>query len=154
MKKTLLSLSIIMTVFFLCSCQLSDYNKQKPTNFYYTKSLHTEFIANSTGKVSLFDTNLHKEVDITSEGFRTIEDFIENLKQENFIEKPEDLPESPPYKMFISFNDTKYVIDIFNDDLISIHPWDAIYTEDYMNCNNIYRANNLFKLCKYILGEN
>ena len=153
MKKRLSLLFLLFTFLFITSCQVMDYNKKKPNDFFYTKELYNKIISSKDIKVYLFESNLHKEIDVTAEGVDTIKSFIENLKDESFITKTEDMDYETPYKFFIDMDGDRYVIKIYNDDLVSIHPWDGIYTPDYINSSKVYKAYNLQKFAKYILKQ-
>ncbi|WP_027632374.1 DUF4883 family protein [Clostridium hydrogeniformans] len=153
MNKKLSLLFLLFTFLFITSCEVVDYNKKKPNNFFYTKDLYNKVTSSENVKVLLFETNLHKEIDVTTEGVDTVKNFIENLKNESFISKPEDLSEEAPYKFFVDIDEDRYVINVYDDASVSLHPWDGVYSPDYINTSKVYKAYNLHKFSKYILKK-
>lgn len=139
-----------MLIFSGCESQLISYNEKKPNIYFYTQNLCSLIDKSDDFSVILFQSDLHKQVDITKEAVPLLKNFINDIKADNFMERPEDIPEVPPYKLFITINDTKYVINIYNDSILSIHTWDGIFKEDFLTMKDVHTAYNLYGLCKYI----
>lgn len=155
-KKYLFTLIIILLI-SLSGCKKewidSPVKNKKPTTFYYTAQL-SEFINENTVEVTLFETNLNKDVEVSKENKETLYKFISNLKKENFLSPKEDLSKKPKYKLFIKLNnEKKYVINIFDEIHISVHPWDGVYLMDNITMEGIPTAYNLYKLCEFILNK-
>lgn len=153
-KYSLIFICIILSIFFT-SCLKQAPNmpvvKKKPNNFYYTSELYKNLKKDDAYSIKLFETNLYKEVEVSKENNETLNNFISSLKTENFISKPEVLKEKPEFQLFIKANDEKYVINIYDEKYISIHPWDGVFSMDYINMEDIHKAYNLYGFCKYIL---
>ena len=76
-------------------------------------------------------------------------EFIDALKSDNYnIDFQEDL--NAEYKIIIEFSNSKYVINAYNDKLITIHPWDGVYPEDIISMEGVPDYYNLYKYCEYI----
>ncbi len=152
MRKKLFLVRIIFIMLLLegCNFQLISYNEKKTNNFFYTKELLTSMKEDSDFTVSLFQSNLHKELDITKDALPVLKGFMEDLNKDSFVDAPKDLPPTAPYRLFITFKNQKYIINVFNEDIVSIHPWDGVFKEDFITMKNIHRAYNLYGLCKYI----
>lgn len=112
---------------------MSDLSTEKPTEIY-----------------ALY-MNFYKEKDFDHEDLSIFSDFFNSLKNDSFIEKPADLPEKPLYKIFVSFSENKYIINLYNENFISIYPFDGDYKMDYINTSKMYKAYNLYGLCKYLI---
>lgn len=147
---------LICLLFNGCKINYSEYPKisEKSNINYYTLLLASELNDNDNYNVSLLETNLYKEVSIDKDAKDTIINFLSSLEANNFIKLKEELKTSPEYKFFIKANSNKYIINVYNENLISIHPWDGTYNEDFITMNNIPKAYNLYGLCKYILNKN
>lgn len=151
-KKFLLIELLLFTVLIFsgCNAQLIYYNEKKPNIYYYTQNLCSLIDKTDNFSVVLFQSDLHKQIDVTKDAVPVLKNFINDIKAEDFIEKPDNLPEIPPYKLFINIGDTKYVVNIYNDSILSIHTWDGIFKEDFLTMENVHAAYNLYGLCKYI----
>jgi hypothetical protein len=154
MKKcTLLLLTLILTLSTLCGCGIKaedmPITRKKPNNFYYTNLLANSLISNSNIKVTMYELNLHKEKETNADDLDSIVTFFKALSPKNFINKPSDLPQKPKYKIFIAIDNQKHTINVYNEKYITIHPWDGIYSEDYIDISNINARYNIYELCKY-----
>lgn len=148
-KKSFIYLLLIIFPFSFLSCKV-DFQRKKPTNYYYTNLLGKSLTLQDANKAVVVEMNFNKEKVVPKEDIETIKNLIRNLKKSNFIEKPKELPAKPAYKILLSFKDDKYVINIYNDRFLSIHPWDGTHPMDYIDMNNIEISQNLFYICKYI----
>ncbi len=148
---------IILCSIVFTGCTSKTYNmiimNKKPSKFYYTSELCKELNETKGFTASIFQVNLHKEVPILKEDLSTIENFFTNLNTENFIDKPEGIKEKPQYKIFIESNNEKFVVNVYDEKYISIHPWDGTFEMDYIDMSDVYKAYNLYGFCKYILKE-
>lgn len=123
----------------------------KPSLFYYTNILSKELKQENSYLCIAMDTNFYKEHTLALEDKKTIGNFINNLHKENFINKPKDLPKKPFYKLYFTFKNSKYLMDIYNENYAALYPWDGNYEKDYINMSNIPAAYNLYSLCKYMI---
>jgi hypothetical protein len=161
MRKFLLVLIVILTGSFLlagCSLKLGSYTinnfhvtKEKPSTSFYTDNLVGSVLTDNALKISMLDMNFYKEKELQKEDLDLTKNFFSSLKSSNFIEKPKDLPANPQFKFFVSSSKEKYVINIFDDKYISIHPWDGTYSMDYIDMQGTQPLHNLYGLCKYIM---
>ncbi|WP_234121496.1 DUF4883 family protein [Clostridium hydrogenum] len=150
--KKLLAATLIITCLFTTGCTSIDLlHKTKPCAFYYTNCLLKSFHTEKNVKASLIDTSYYKNHDLTLDEINQTMDFLNKLSKNNFIKKPTNLPSKPLYRMFYSFSNAKYVIDVFNKDYISIYPWDGDFEKDYLNISNIPASCNLYNLCEYAI---
>lgn len=155
-KKYLFTLLIILLI-SLSGCKKewidSPIKNKKPTGFYYTAQL-SQFINENDVEITLFETNLNKDVEVSKGNKETLYKFISSLKKENFLSPKEDLSQKPKYKLFIKLhNEKKYVINIYDETHISLHPWDGIFSMDNITMQDIPKAYNLYNLCEFILNK-
>ncbi|MDD6796459.1 MAG: DUF4883 family protein [Clostridiaceae bacterium] len=155
MKKIKVIIVLLMTCLLL-SCDLSKpeylHWDSKKNNYYYTNELYSK-LNNNNFSIKVFDTNLYKNIEVNESENKIVENFIHSLTHENFQEDglPQDIE---PYQLRISFEDgSKYIINVYSYDIISLYPWDGNYKEDIINMTNIPQKYNLYDFCKHIDKE-
>jgi len=155
LKKIKFIFIIVILLFTLngCSFQNPKYINlsSKPSNHYYTDELENKILNNETFTLYVFDTNLYKEIEVSSEENTIIENFISALVDDNYSDDPIDINES--FRLKIVFNDDKYLIKIFNDSIVSISPWDGNYKEDVISIKDLPLRYNLFDFCNHIANK-
>ncbi|MCB2292493.1 DUF4883 family protein [Clostridium algoriphilum] len=127
--------------------------KNKPTNYYYTKLLMKDLSLEKPVELYTLYMNFYKKKDFSKDDLSTFIQFFNSLNNDSFIAKPPNLPAKPLYKIFLTFSVNKYVINIYNENVISIYPWDGDYSMDYIDTSKMYKAYNLFGLCKYLIPK-
>ena len=123
---------------------------KKPSDNYYTSSLYDKFLENNNYSVSIFDTNLYKNIQVSDDEKKVIENFIKSLSDKDF--QTSDINDTQePYRIKILFSDgSKYVIKVFNNKNVSIFPWDGCYSEDYVNIEDVPLGYNLYDFCNHV----
>jgi hypothetical protein len=148
------ALLIIAILFVGCNYNFSNINfkRSKPNNFYYTNILAKDLTLESSYKCTILNTNFYSEKKLSKENVYTIKSMLRSLNKNNFITKPADLPNKPTYKIFLTFNKEKFVINVYNEKFICIYPWDGDFPMDYIDMTGIPVSQNLYKLAKYIFN--
>lgn len=153
-------ISIIICVFFslnLIGCSYkfnkSIFTKNKRSNYYYTNLLMKDLSQQDPIELYTLYMNFYKKKDFSKEDLSTFTEFFNSLNNDSFVAKPANLPSKPIYKVFLKFSKNKYVINVYNENLISIYPWDGDYSMDYINTSKMYKAYNLYGLCKYLIPK-
>lgn len=131
----------------------SIFSKGKPNNFYYTNLLMKDLSLENPTELYALYMNFYKKKDFAKDDLAIFSDFFNSLTNDNFIEKPADLPDKPLYKIFVTFKENKYIINIYNENFLSIYPWDGSYNMDYIDTSKMYKAYNLHGLCKYLIPK-
>lgn len=153
MKKLSFLLLILLSIFFISSCNMNNYipisNKKKPNNHYYTAMLLHSTESKKIIRVRILQMNFYSCKEMSENDILSLKEFVKGLRLNNFIEKPKDINSRPLYKVFIDFNNGTYVINVYNERYISVQPYDGDFPMDYINMNNIYPSYNIFNLCKY-----
>ena len=158
MKKYLYILSLIILLVIASGCNI-NYNEYpslgtKPSYDFYTTSLTSLLSKEDNFQVMLLETNYSTELDVNTIGKDTLRDFFNNLSENSFITDEKiltDLPNKPIYKLYLNTHEEKYVINIFSEDIVSIHPWDGLFQQDYITMTYTPKAYNLYGLCNYLL---
>jgi len=104
---------------------------------------------NDSYTIKIFDLNVYKYYDVNEEEHSILPEFIDSLNDENYGAVVEE-GLSPEYKLLLEFSDVKYIINAYNDKLISIYPWDGVYDEDTISMEGVSDYYNLYKFCEYI----
>lgn len=155
MKKLNFIFIIILLIFTLngCSFQNSRYINfsTKPNNHYYTDELKNRILNNENFTLYVFDTNLYKEIEVPSEENDIIENFLSALVNDNYSEDQIDVEE--PFRLKVVFYDDKYLINVFNDSIVSISPWDGNYKEDVISIKDLPLRYNLLDFCNHIANK-
>lgn len=148
------TLFIITILFTGCNYNFSNikFQKTKPNNFYYTNALAKDLTLEPTYKCVILNTNFYNEKELSKENADTIKAMLKSLNKNNFISKPTDLAEKPSYKMFLTFNKEKFVINIYNEKYLSIYPWDGNFPMDYIDMTGVPASQNLYSLAKYVFN--
>lgn len=127
--------------------------KNKPSSYYYTNLLMKDLSLEKPTELYALYMNFYKKKDFSVEDLSTFTEFFNSLNNDSFIQKPANLSNKPIYKIFLTFSVNKYIINVYNENLISIYPWDGDYSMDYLDTNKMYKAYNLYGLCKYLIPE-
>ena len=127
--------------------------KSKPSNYYYSNLIMKDLAVEKPVELYALYMNFYKKEDFSEEDLTTFSDFFNSLNNDNFIEKPANLPAKPLYKIFLEFSENKYMINVYNENVISIYPWDGSYNMDYIDTSKMYKAYNLYGLCKYLIPK-
>jgi hypothetical protein len=155
MKKFLLWSSILlMFVFTLSGCKIKStdlpFIGKKPNPYYYTNLLANRLLEDTKSSGVILETNLHKEKNLTADSLDTLKNFFKAIKTANFIDKPEELPNKPKYRIYLKVKGERYIINVYNERYLSVHPWDGVYPMDYIDMKDVAVSYNLNNLCKYI----
>jgi len=129
------------------------FNKSKPTNYYYTKLLMKDLSLKPPTELYALYMNFYKKKDFSKDDLTTFSQFFNSLTNASFIAKPAGLPAKPLYKIFLTFSENKYVINIYDEKFISIYPWDGDFDMDYIDISKMFKAYNLYGLCKYLIPD-
>ncbi|GAA0178518.1 DUF4883 family protein [Clostridium sediminicola] len=151
MKKGSLIILISISIFFIFFLVNKELHKKKTYDFYYTNLLAKNLTFYEDADIKALNINFYKTKELSEDDIDTIKDFMKKISQNSFSKKPVDLPESPVYKLFFTFdNGEKYVINVYSSKYISVFPWDGDLSMDYANMSNVPTRYNIYNLCKYI----
>lgn len=155
MKKLKLII-LLLLIIILQGCGLRDpkymHLESKATPNFYTNEVYGKILSDEDFSLEVFNTNMYKSIPVSDTENEIIENFIHSLSTEDY--KEGDIPtDREPYQIRINFSDKKYIIKVFNSNLVTLYPWDGNYQEDIISMNNIPIHNNLYDFCKHIENE-
>lgn len=151
--KKLLSVIILFLItlpLFSCDVQNAKYINftSKPSSHYYTDKLRNRILNDDHYDLYVFDTNLYKEIPVENSENVIIENFLNSLTEDDYIDEP--IKDKEPYRIKIVFKDDKYLLRVYNASLVSISPWDGTYKEDTVSMDNVPLRYNLTDFCNHI----
>jgi hypothetical protein len=78
---------------------------------------------------------------------------FKSLNGKNFISRPNKLPAKPAYKILLIFKQQKLLVNVYNQQYISVYPWDGEYPMDYIITSKIPISLNLYNLGNYMFKQ-
>lgn len=155
-KKFLLPLLLLLVLSLNgCISQNSKYINftSKPNNHYYTDELKNKILNNEKFSLSVFDTNLYKEIPVNKDEFVIIDNFLTSISSDNYLQYDSKPDAKEIYRITISFDDFKYLIRVYDSSIVAISPWDGNYQEDLISMENIPLRYNLLDFCNHIQNK-
>ena len=153
MKKFISIIITIIIAYLFTSCTFNESQyiipKAKPKVNYYTEEIKNKIENNEEYTIKVFDLNLYKYYEVDKDEHSILPEFLDSLKDDNYSTTLKEII-TPEYKIIIEFTNSKYVINTINDKLMTIHPWDGVYTEDVISIEDTPDYYNLYKYCEYI----
>ncbi|ADL51424.1 DUF4883 family protein [Clostridium cellulovorans] len=148
--KRLLSLCLCLML-VLTGCKNTVVDDKKPSCNYYTNLFIQNMNTNKIKSISVYETNYSKDKVLNTELYYIIKNLFDSLKKENFLDEPMYTPENPVYRYYITFsNDKTFVIDVYNENYLTLYPWDGKYQKDFIDISNAPKSYNLHGLSKYL----
>ncbi|AIY81237.1 hypothetical protein FDC58_09205 [Clostridium botulinum] len=154
MKKFIAILLILLNSIIMMGCSLSDAKyinlSKKPNNHYYTDLLTNKVLNNEEFSLYVFDKNLYKEIKVNDDEEVLVENFLNSLITDNYLNNSDLINEREPFRIKVVFKDNIFLIKVFNSNLITLSPWDGNYAEDIISMENLPIGYNLFNFCVHI----
>ena len=149
---------IIFAFLSLCGCNINTSQyinlSKKPCNNHYTNILYKKLNENNNYTLHVFDTNVYKDIEVTSDEKLIISNFITSLNSDNYNNSTNNTLEET-YRIQVIFSDgSRFLIKIFDENYVTLSPWDGVYSEDYINISNVPLAYNLYDFCNHIHNNN
>lgn len=124
----------------------------KPNDYYYSSKIYKNLKLNEPFTLKLFDSTFYKYYTVDEEDSSIIIDFLESLNNDNYVSEL-DIKDSPTFELSIEFQKEKYIINIYDDNSITLYPWDGTYPEDKITMTNVSSYNNLYYFCTYVINK-
>lgn len=155
MKKLLYCCVLVLLIGTLCGCTNTKFIsfEKKPSNSYYSDELY-KLISSNDYSLKILNMNMYKQKEISDDEKTVLMNFFKHMdKEKNIINNQNSITDKIQYKMFIESNHVKYVINIYNENYVAIHPWDGEFIEDIIYSEGIPKNYNLYGFCKYVFKE-
>lgn len=109
MKKFIAILLILLNSIVMMSCSLSDAKyinlSKKPNNHYYTDLLTNKVLNNEDFSLYVFDKNLYKEIKVNDDEEVMVENFLNSLITDNYLNNSDLINEREPFRIKVVFKD-------------------------------------------------
>ncbi len=155
MKKVLAAFLACSLIFLLSGCSLKDPKyinlESKPSEQYYTQELKDKLSDSDDFKVSILDTNFYKEKQIPKEENKSFIDFINSIHPEYYKEASVDKTKRCLYKVYVTIKNSKYLLKVYENEIITIAPWDGVFDEDVLSELSIPPGQKLISICKHYI---
>lgn len=156
-KKVLLPLLIIL-VFNLNGC-ISQNPKyinftSKPNNHYYTDELKNKILNNENFSLSVFDTNLYKDIKVNKGETIIIDSFLNSITEADYLPYESKPKSREAFRLIVSFDDhNKFLIRVYDSSIIAVSPWDGNFEEDIVSMSSLPLHYNLMDFCTHIQNK-
>ncbi|WP_238907233.1 DUF4883 family protein [Clostridium sp. YIM B02506] len=158
MRKIFYVTFLFICLFFLSGCSFNSSQyinlKSKPSNDYYTQELNNALNSSEDFSLVVFDSNYYKQMPVDDEDKKSFKSFLKSIKDDNFTEEAIDSSKKCLFRVYVTIDNTKYQIKVFQDQYVSIAPWDGVFKEDVLKEESIPLGNKLTTFCNYILDKN
>ncbi len=163
LKKLTTSIIIIVFPLIIIGCNKNfaqniptPLNFSKPSLNYYTNTLVHSIKDSQNIQISILYSKTGKNKILPNEYIENFNLFINSIKKTFFLHNTSQINlKDPEYKLTISIDGkNSFVINIFDENLISIHPWDGSYEADLINISSLNSKVNIFNMIDFIIKNN
>lgn len=157
MKKITLFLICLLSLSFVGCININpkylEFKSQPEVGFYSNEII--EKIKNKEEfSLEVFDTNFYKTFPVDKDDNIILYNFFNSINNKDYVEDTretkKDLSNKEEFRLIVKFKEAKYIINVFDSELITIHPWDGNYSPDIINMKNVPLGYNLYDFCDYI----
>ncbi len=128
----------------------------KPSANFYTNHLIRSIKNSNDLHISIFYNKTGKNKTFSDKNVEKFKEFIEHIKPVNFLDENKNLInlKEPEYRITICINQkNSFIINVFNNSYLTIHPWDGVYSPDVLDISNFHEGINLYNLCDFIIKK-
>ena len=150
---------ILLLVTLLSGCVFNDPKyinlKTKPNLYYYSNEIYGKIKNNESYSLKVFDVNFYEYHEVSEEDEDILPCFLESLSNDNYVSELNLENEKVKYKLIIEFDNdnSKYVINVYDKNSITLFPWDGNLEEDMITMTDIPMRNNIYSFCVYIINK-
>lgn len=153
MKTKKLIIFIIFSL-FLIGCDINNPKyinlKKKESIDYYSNEIYFKILNNEDYTLTMFDTDISKNTLIDKEEQVIIENFLSSLTSSNYLKNSDDISNKEAFHLIIEFDDSKYIFNVYDENLVTVYPWDGVFPEDIITSENVPLRYNLYDFCNHI----
>ena len=150
---------ILLLVTLLSGCVFNDPKyinlKTKHNLYYYSNEIYEKIKNNESYSLKVFDVNFYEYHEVSEEDEDILPCFLESLSNDNYVSELNLENEKVKYKLIIEFDNdnSKYVINVYDKNSITLFPWDGNLEEDMITMTDIPMRNNIYSFCVYIINK-
>lgn len=162
-KLKLLLIFLILPIFIIsCSRNFSENIKSplrisKPSLNFYTENLIRAIKNSKNVQVSIFYSKTGKNKIIPNDYMEKFNLFMDSIKPSYFVNANTAALNlrDPEYRLTIFIeNKSSFIINIFSDKFITIHPWDGSYKPDIIDISYLHEGINIYNIVDFIIKNN
>lgn len=158
-KKLVLFITIIVFPIITISCNKNFIQNisapikiSKPSKNFYTNALINSIKNSQNIQISIFYSKTGKNKILPNEYMENFNLFINSIKQDFFVENLNENVKEPEYKLTVVLdNKNSFIVNVFDENLVSIHPWDGVYEADFINISSLNNKINIFNTVNFII---
>lgn len=155
--KYLKFITLLLTLTLLTGCVFNDPKyinlTSKSTPYYYSDEIYKKLNNKESFTLKVFDVNFYEYFDVSEEDSDILLSFFKSLNKDNYDTELDPESNVLKYRLIIDFKDSKFAINVYDENTISVFPWDGNLEEDLINMKNVPKYNNIFYFCKYIINK-
>ena len=153
---------ILLLAITLCTgCAVRDPKyislEKKDTPYEYSNIVYKNIRSNKSFYLEVFDGNMYKTFSVDDEDCDILLSFFESLTNNNYVSEYDFSNLTVQYKLIVNFKEgshnEKYIFNIYNEDFVTLYPWDGNLPEDMIIMDNVPKYNNLYDYCVYIINK-
>ena len=57
------------------------------------------------------------------------------------------------YKLIVEFEDSKYLFNAYDNNTVTLFPWDGNFAEDIITMDGVSEHNNIYSFCLYVINK-
>ncbi|WBW95983.1 DUF4883 family protein [Oceanirhabdus sp. W0125-5] len=154
--KSILLLPIILLCFLSIIYFKVYHHYEKPSNNYYINSLCSKLIIEdetvNNAEISLLITDYYKHISLPDEHKQSVISSLKTFENHTFEGDYELSNKKPLFKYIIKIQGEKYIVDVYNDNFLTVYLWNGKYPKDKITMKDCYPYENLFQISQYIYG--
>ena len=131
--------------------------EKKSSPYQYSNEVYKNVRYENDFYLEVFDNNMYKTYPVDASDTDILVSFFESLNNDSYVTEYDLTDLEVQYKLIVNFNKSdfseKYVFNIYDNNFVTLYPWDGNLTEDMIVMTDIPRYNNLYDYCIYIVNK-
>ena len=148
---------LILLISLLPSCTFNDPKylnlKEKPNIYYYSNEVYKNLKKDKKFTLKVFDVNYYQEYIVSPEDYDILLSFLESLNMDNYNNDIDISEKTIAYKLIVEFEDSKYLFNAYDNNTVTLFPWDGNLEEDMITMTDVSEHNNIYSFCLYVINK-
>ena len=148
---------LILLISLLPSCAFNDPKylnlKEKPNIYYYSNEVYKNLKNDKKFTLKVFDVNYYQEYIVSPDDYDILLSFFESLNANNYNPDIDSKDKSINYKLIVEFEDSKYIFNAYDNNVVTLFPWDGNFPEDIITMDGVSEHNNIYSFCIYVINK-
>ena len=148
---------LILLISILPRCTFNDpkyLNLKETTNiYYYSNEVYKNLKKDKKFTLKVFDVNYYQEYTVSPEDYDILLSFLESLNMDNYNNDIDISEKTISYKLIVEFEDSKYLFNAYDNNTVTLFPWDGNFAEDIITMDGVSEHNNIYSFCLYVINK-